>query len=51
MVQANVTDAEVADAYRAQQGHAAASASRSVTWRQIVVAPKPTPAARKDSRA
>jgi peptidyl-prolyl cis-trans isomerase SurA len=42
MVQVNVTDAEVADAYQRMKG-TMPKREASVTWRQIIVTPKPSP--------
>ena len=49
MVQTNVTDAEVADAYERMKG-TMPKREASVTWRQIIVTPKPSPAAKEFAR-
>ncbi len=50
MVQANVTDADVQEAYDRSKG-ALPKRESSVSWRQIIVAPKPTAAARAAAKA
>ena len=47
---ANVTDAEVADSYERNKA-TLPKREPSVTWRQIIIAPKPSPAAREFARA
>jgi peptidyl-prolyl cis-trans isomerase SurA len=49
MVQANVTDAEVQEAYERNRA-SLPKREASVTWRQIIVAPKPTAAAKEQAR-
>jgi peptidyl-prolyl cis-trans isomerase SurA len=49
MVQANVTDADVQEAYERNKA-TLPRREPSVSWRQIVVAPHPTPAAREAAR-
>jgi len=46
----NVTDAEVEDAYQRNKA-ALPKREASVGWRQIIIAPKPTPAAKAAARA
>jgi peptidyl-prolyl cis-trans isomerase SurA len=50
IVQANVTDAEVQEAYDRNRA-TLPKREASVTWRQIIIAPKPTPAAKERARA
>lgn len=50
IVQANVTDAEVQEAYDRNRA-SLPKREASVTWRQIIIAPKPTPAAKERARA
>ena len=50
IVQANVTDAEVQDAYDRNRA-TLPKREASVTWRQIIVAPKPSAAAKDRARA
>jgi peptidyl-prolyl cis-trans isomerase SurA len=50
IVQANVTDAEVQEAYDRNRA-TLPKREASVTWRQIIIAPKPTPAAKDRARA
>jgi peptidyl-prolyl cis-trans isomerase SurA len=50
MVSVNVTDAEVQDAYERNKA-SLPKREASVTWRQIIVAPKPTAAAKAAARA
>jgi len=49
LVQANVTDAEVEDSYQRNKA-TLPRREPSVSWRQIVIAPHPTPAARELAR-
>ena len=49
MVQANVTDAEVAEAYERNKA-TMPKREPSVTWRQIIVPPKPSPANKELAR-
>ena len=49
IAQANVTDAEVADAY-ARNKDALPKREAAVTWRQIIITPKPSPAAKEVAR-
>jgi peptidyl-prolyl cis-trans isomerase SurA len=49
MVQANVTDAEVADAYQRNKA-TMPKREASVAWRQIIVTPKPSPVAKEFAR-
>jgi peptidyl-prolyl cis-trans isomerase SurA len=49
MVQANVTDAEVAEAYQRNKA-TMPKREASVAWRQIIVTPKPSPAAKEFAR-
>lgn len=49
MVQANVTDAEVSDAYQRNKA-TMPKREASVTWRQIIVSPKPSPANKEIAR-
>jgi peptidyl-prolyl cis-trans isomerase SurA len=50
IVQANVTDAEVQEAYDRNRT-TLPKREASVTWRQIIIAPKPTAAAKERARA
>ena len=50
IVSANVTDAEVQDAYERNKA-TLPKREASVTWRQIIIAPKPTAAAKDVARA
>lgn len=50
IVQANVTDAEVQEAYERNRA-TLPKREASVTWRQIIIAPKPTAAAKERARA
>lgn len=50
IISANVTDAEVQDAYERNKS-ALPKREASVAWRQIIIAPKPTPAAKAAARA
>jgi peptidyl-prolyl cis-trans isomerase SurA len=49
ITQANVTDAEVADAYERAKG-TMPKREAAVTWRQIIITPKPSPAAKEFAR-
>jgi peptidyl-prolyl cis-trans isomerase SurA len=49
IAQANVTDAEVAEAYERNKG-AMPKREAAVTWRQIIISPKPSPAAKEFAR-
>ena len=49
IAQANVTDAEVAEAYERNKA-AMPKREAAVTWRQIIITPKPSPAAREVAR-
>ena len=49
IAQANVTDAEVAEAYERNKG-AMPKREAAVTWRQIIISPKPSPAAKELAR-
>ena len=49
IVQANVTDDDVAEAYQRAKG-SLPKREASVSWRQIIVAPKPTAAAKERAR-
>jgi len=46
IVQANVTDAEVEDAYQRNKS-TLPKREASVAWRQIIIAPRPSPAAKE----
>jgi peptidyl-prolyl cis-trans isomerase SurA len=50
IVQANVTDAEVEDAYERNKA-TLPKREASIAWRQIIVAPHPSPAAKERARA
>ncbi|MDB4883453.1 MAG: Peptidylprolyl isomerase [Gemmatimonadetes bacterium] len=50
MVQVNVTDADVKEAFERNKS-AMPKRDPTVTWRQIIVAPKPSPAAKELARA
>jgi peptidyl-prolyl cis-trans isomerase SurA len=50
IVQANVTDAEVEDAYERNKS-TLPKREASIAWRQIIVAPRPSPAAKERARA
>ena len=50
IISANVTDAEVEDAYERNKS-ALPKREPSVAWRQIIIAPKPTPAAKAAAKA
>jgi peptidyl-prolyl cis-trans isomerase SurA len=50
IISANVTDAEVQDAYERNKA-ALPKREASVAWRQIIIAPKPTPAAKAAAKA
>lgn len=49
IVQANVTDEEISDAYQRAKG-ALPKREANVSWRQIIISPKPTPAAKEFAR-
>jgi peptidyl-prolyl cis-trans isomerase SurA len=49
IAQANVTDAEVAEAYERNKA-AMPKREAAVTWRQIIITPKPSPAAKEVAR-
>ncbi len=49
IAQANVTDAEVAEAYERNKA-AMPKREAAVTWRQIIITPKPSPAAKEAAR-
>ena len=49
ITQANITDAEVADAYDRNKA-TMPKREAAVTWRQIIITPKPSPAAREFAR-
>ncbi|CAN5576726.1 hypothetical protein BH09GEM1_BH09GEM1_44380 [soil metagenome] len=49
IAQANVTDAEVAEAYERNKA-AMPKREASVTWRQVIITPKPSPAAKEVAR-
>ena len=49
MTQANVTDAEVAEAFERNKG-SMPRREAAVTWRQIIITPKPSPAAKEFAR-
>ena len=49
IAQANVTDAEVAEAYQRNKD-AMPKREASVTWRQVIITPKPSPAAKEVAR-
>ena len=49
MSQANITDAEVAEAFERAKG-SMPKREAAVTWRQIIITPKPSPAAREVAR-
>jgi peptidyl-prolyl cis-trans isomerase SurA len=49
IAQANVTDAEVAEAYERNKA-AMPKREAAVTWRQIIISPKPSPAAKEVAR-
>ena len=50
IVQANVTDAEVQEAYERNKA-SLPKREASISWRQIIIAPKPTAAAKERARA
>jgi peptidyl-prolyl cis-trans isomerase SurA len=50
IISANVTDAEVQEAYERNRS-ALPKREASVAWRQIIIAPKPTPAAKAAAKA
>jgi peptidyl-prolyl cis-trans isomerase SurA len=50
IISANVTDAEVQDAYERNK-NSLPKREASVAWRQIIIAPKPTPAAKAAAKA
>jgi peptidyl-prolyl cis-trans isomerase SurA len=50
IISANVTDAEVQEAYERNKS-ALPKREASVAWRQIIIAPKPTPAAKAAAKA
>ncbi len=50
IISANVTDADVEDAYERNKS-SLPKREASVAWRQIIIAPKPTPAAKAAARA